>query len=65
LKKFSSSIHSVSWNSMTFSVNDSILDRIPMNHPQKGTKAIVGDLLSKSKNAAELVQLLSNQQGSE
>ena len=62
LRKFAENIHSVSWNSMTFNIEKSadnsstIMDRVPMNHPQRGTKAIVGELLEKCNSALELIQ---------
>ena len=58
LKKFSQNIHNVSWNSMTFSIDDSRFDKVPMLHPHRGTKAIVGELLEKSSTAAELIDAL-------
>jgi len=58
LKRFFQNIHNVSWNSLTFSIDDSRFDRVPMLHPQRGTKAIVGELLEKSSTAAELIDAL-------
>ncbi|MFQ6040031.1 MAG: depupylase/deamidase Dop [Candidatus Poribacteria bacterium] len=62
LRKFAKDIYSVNWNSMTFHIEKTtngssiLLDRVPMNHPQRGTKAIVGELLDKCDTAAELVK---------
>jgi len=58
LKRFSQNIHNVSWNSMTFSIDDSQFDRVPMPHPQRGTKAIIGELLDNCSTAAELIDVL-------
>ena len=71
LRKFPQDIYSVNWNSMTFNIektgdNSSILlDRVPMNHPQRGTKAIVGELLDKCNSAAELVKAFNEAAKSE
>jgi proteasome accessory factor A len=62
LRKFATDVYSVNWNSITFNIekkaDDStmLLDRVPMNHPQRGTKAIVGELLDKCDSAAKLVK---------
>jgi proteasome accessory factor A len=62
LKKFAKDIYSVSWNSITFNIEKEtddatiLLDRVPMNHPQRGTKAIAGELLRRCDTAAELVK---------
>ncbi|MBM3235147.1 proteasome accessory factor PafA2 [Candidatus Poribacteria bacterium] len=62
LRKFAKDVYSVNWNSITFNIDkkadDStmLLDRVPMNHPQRGTKAIVGELLDKCDSAAKLVK---------
>jgi len=63
LKRFSQNIHNVSWNSMTFSIDDSRFDRVPMLHPQRGTKAIVGELVENSSTAAELIDALDEAAG--
>ena len=71
LRKFAKDIYSVNWNSITFNIekptdNSSILlDRVPMNHPQRGTKAIVGELLDKCNSAAELVKAFNEASKSE
>ncbi|HIE28019.1 TPA: proteasome accessory factor PafA2 [Candidatus Poribacteria bacterium] len=71
LRKFAKDIYSVNWNSMTFHIEKTtngssiLLDRVPMNHPQRGTKAIVGELLDKCDTAAELVKAFNEASKSE
>ena len=71
LRKFAKDIYSVNWNSITLNIekpaDDStiLLDRVPMNHPQRGTKAIVGELLDKCHTAAELVKAFNEAAKSE
>jgi len=71
LRKFAKNIYSVSWNSITFNVENksddstTLLDRVPMSHPQKGTKAIVGELLDKCNTATELVEAFNEAAKSE
>ena len=55
LKKFASEIHSVSWNSIVFSTVDSSLNKIFMDRPHFGSKALVGDLLD-CDTAGQLVE---------
>jgi proteasome accessory factor A len=57
LTKYSSQIHSVSWNSMIFDLKgSSSLSKIYMQDPCRGTKELVGDLLSSCKTGDELVK---------
>lgn len=71
LRKFAKDVYSVNWNSLTFNIektaNNSsmLLDKVPMNHPQRGTKAIVGELLDKCDSAAKLVKAFNEASKSE
>ena len=58
LKRFSGEVFGVNWDSLSFGIGDEPIKRILMAEPLKGTRVHVEDLLSTSKNAAELVKNL-------
>ena len=59
LKKFAADIHSVSWNSIVFSTGGSSLNKIFMDRPHFGNKALVGDLLN-CNSVNQLVEKFSS-----
>lgn len=58
LKRFSDEVFGVNWDSLSFGIGDEPIKRILMAEPLKGTKAHVDELLSQSKDAADLVKNL-------
>jgi proteasome accessory factor A len=58
LKRFPSEIHAASWNSLIFDTPGQSLQKVPMQNPLRGTRAIVGDLIQRCRSAAELVAQL-------
>jgi len=58
LQRFPKQIHGVSWNSVIFDIDKSSLDKIMLDHPDRGTKILVGKLLNKCKTASDLVKSL-------
>jgi proteasome accessory factor A len=57
LQRYSSQIHSVSWNSMVFELNSSSsLNKIYMQDPCRGTKELIGEILNGCKTADELIK---------
>ncbi|RKY04571.1 proteasome accessory factor PafA2 [Candidatus Poribacteria bacterium] len=64
LKKYPDQIHSVSWNSIVFDLDESSpLNKIYMQDPCKGTKELVGELLESCKTADELVKFFDELSG--
>lgn len=55
LRKFAQDIYSVSWNSMVFCIDGSALDKVFMDRPHFGSKALVGNLLN-CDSARQLVE---------
>jgi len=55
LRKFTQDIYSANWNSMVFCIDDSALDKVFMDRPHFGSKALVGDLLN-CDSARQLVE---------
>lgn len=58
LQKYPKQIQGVSWNSVIFDVAENSFDKVMLDHPEKGTKAIVGELLEKCKDVSELLKAL-------
>jgi len=58
LKRFSSQVFGVNWDSISFGVGDEPIKRVMMAEPLKGTKAHVEQLFEESTDAAELVKRL-------
>ena len=59
LRKFSADIHSVSWNSIVFSTGGSSLNKIFMDRPHFGNKALVGDLFN-CNSVSQLIEKFSS-----
>jgi Pup amidohydrolase len=62
LQKYPDSVAAASWDSVIFDIpgHDS-LQRVPTLEPLRGTKAHVGDLIDRSRTAADLVAALTGQ----
>ncbi len=60
LERFPTAVSSASWDSVTFDVGEEALKRVPMPEPLRGNKALVGPLLEKARDAAELLTLLGS-----
>lgn len=60
LRKFPESIYGVGWSSISFRAGESVIKKVPMMEPIRGTRALVGDLLEKSST---LEELLANLEG--
>ena len=61
LQKYASSVAAASWDSVIFDIpGRESLQRVPTLEPLRGTRAHVGDLLDRSKTAAELVAALTS-----
>lgn len=58
LQKYPKQIYGASWNSVIFDLEESTFDKIMLDHPERGTKALVGELLENCKDASELVKAL-------
>ena len=46
------------WDSMIFDTGADTLQRVPMMDPGRGTKAVIGDLIDRSRTARELLDAL-------
>jgi len=55
LKRYGDEVFGVNWDSISFGIGDEPIKRVLMAEPLKGSKAHVGELLERSRNAAELV----------
>jgi len=55
LKRYGDEVFGVNWDSISFGIGDEPIKRVLMAEPLKGSKAHVGELLERSKDAAELV----------
>ena len=62
LQKYPDAVAAASWDSVIFDIpgHDS-LQRVPTLEPLRGTRAHVGDLIDRSRTAAELVAALTGQ----
>jgi len=58
LRRYSSQVFGVNWDSISFGIGDEPIKRVMMSEPLKGTKALVAELLDESKDASELVKKL-------
>ena len=58
LQRFPEEIVAANWDSMVFDLGGASLRRVPMMEPARGTRAHVGELMAKARNAAELIELL-------
>jgi proteasome accessory factor PafA2 len=60
ISKYPDAIAAASWDSIIFDIGRDTLQRIPMREPLKGTRAHVEDLLARSPDPADLVDLLQS-----
>jgi proteasome accessory factor A len=60
LARFPEAVSSASWDSVTFDVGEEALKRVPMPEPLRGSRALVGPLLERARDAGELLQLLGS-----
>jgi proteasome accessory factor A len=58
LQQYADEVFGVNWDSISFGIGDEPIKRVLMSEPLKGSKVHVEELLSQSKNAAELVKNL-------
>ncbi|MEO5656337.1 MAG: depupylase/deamidase Dop [Nitrospiria bacterium] len=59
LAKFPDKIYAASWASILFDVGNTVVKRIPLNEPSRGTKDLVGALVDESETVEMLVARLS------
>jgi proteasome accessory factor A len=59
LKRYPTEVFGVNWDSISFTLEDESIKRVMMGEPLKGTVEIVGELLDRSKTAAELLENMS------
>ena len=63
LRQYPESVAAASWDSVIFDIpGRESLQRVPTLEPLRGTRAHVGDLLDRCRNAAELVAALTGQE---
>lgn len=60
LEKFGSEVIAANWDSLVFDIGEESLRRVPMMEPLRGTVAHVGEILSRSGSAAELLDHLAS-----
>ncbi len=60
LERFPQSVVAANWDSLVFDLGGDHLQRVPMLEPTRGTKALVGDLLSRSETPRELLDGLGS-----
>ncbi len=59
LRLWPDSIAAANWDSLVFDVGDEPLQRVEMNEPLRGTKALVGEILDLSDSPKDLLRRLS------
>lgn len=55
IKRYPESVYGASWTSILFSQGDQAVAKVPLIDPQRGTAALVGELLERSQTAEELL----------
>ncbi len=60
LKKYRKNVFGVSWGAISFEIGDSLVKRILMPEPAKGTRQYVHELLEKSQTVEELLTNILN-----
>jgi proteasome accessory factor A len=63
LKRFPEEVHAASWNSLIFDIEGKTLEKVPMQYPLRGTRDMVGDLIQRSRTAAELLETIEADSG--
>jgi proteasome accessory factor A len=61
LQRWPNDVIAANWDSVVFDIPNQGLKRVPMPEPLRGTRQLVGELLSHSKNPSELIENLSTQ----
>jgi proteasome accessory factor A len=56
LRRYSSEVFGVNWDSISFGLEDESIKRVMMAEPLKGTSEFVEELLNRSETAAELLE---------
>ena len=56
LRRYSSEVFGVNWDSISFGLEDESIKRVMMAEPLKGTSEFVEELLDRSETAAELLE---------
>jgi proteasome accessory factor A len=56
--KFSKSVVAANWDSLVFDVGETHLKRVPMMDPLRGDAALVGSIIEKAEDAADLLRRL-------
>jgi proteasome accessory factor A len=59
LQKFPEQVYAASWASILFDAGQAVVKRLPLNEPARGTKALVGGLLSEADTVDGLLSRLS------
>ena len=60
LQRWPNDVIAANWDSVVFDIPNQGLKRIPMPEPLRGTRQMVGEVLAKSRNPAELIDLLGS-----
>ena len=60
LKRFPEAVHAASWNSLIFDTNERSLRMVPMLHPLRGTRTMVGKILQESATPAQLLERIES-----
>ncbi|NCY16552.1 MAG: proteasome accessory factor PafA2, partial [Actinobacteria bacterium] len=60
LQRFGAEVIAANWDSLVFDIGEESLRRVPMMEPSRGTVAHVGEVLSSSATAAELLERLAS-----
>ena len=61
LQRWPHDVIAANWDSVVFDIPNQGLKRIPMPEPLRGTRTLVGKILSESQNPTELIEKLSSQ----
>jgi proteasome accessory factor A len=59
IQRFPAAVYAASWSSLLLDVGHDTVKRIPMPDPTRGTATLVGGILERSADAAELVERLT------
>lgn len=60
LKRFPEAIHAASWNSLIFDTDERDLQMVPMLHPLRGTRTMVGEILQQSETPSQLLEYIES-----
>jgi len=59
IKRFPKEVYATSWTSVLFDIGNFTIKRVPLLYPLKGTEALVGDVLTRSETAEDLLRNLA------